>query len=520
MSTAPSSAERVSPPGSSWLAWRAAVADLAPLLAFRWSALRDRARRLAVTGFGVIGLLSVLAATVPAFVPSDGAQRATVQALLPTALVGVMLIATVSAAASGGGRELVPREEAVAFPLSPVTDHLGALVMAPLNIAWLLQSWTLLGAFAYVGGATPGLVLTQLVVAVWLVTATALAQVVGWAVEWLRRGERGRWAARALIALTSLGAAYLVASGNLVAFLQQTPTLTVAVAALQARSGPTWLYAEVLLLLVVLALVAVWVGGLLAAAVVRRPARDVLLLETSTHAARSHPGSDLRALLRVDRAGIWRSVPLRRGLAVLAAMPGVVAIAGDLQWEMLTILPGLVASGGALLFGVNAWCLDGRGALWRDSLPAPPRLLFASRVLVLLEVLIVASVTTVALAALRAGLPSVQELTAVGAATLVVVLQVVSASLRWSVRRPFPVDLRSARATPAPPLVMVGYSSRLALSTTLVGIFFSVLARVPWEWSVVAALPFVLFSAYRLVRTAEAWTRPPVRAHVVATVAS
>ena len=35
----------------------------------------------------------------------------------------------------------------------------------------------------------------------------------------------------------------------------------------------------------------------------------------------------------------------------------------------MTILPGLVASGGALLFGVNAWCLDGRGALWRESLP-------------------------------------------------------------------------------------------------------------------------------------------------------
>ena len=61
------------------------------------------------------------------------------QSLLPTALVGILLIAIVSAAASGGGRELVPREQAVGFPVSPVTDHLGALLMAPLNIAWLLQ---------------------------------------------------------------------------------------------------------------------------------------------------------------------------------------------------------------------------------------------------------------------------------------------------------------------------------------------------------------------------------------------
>ena len=98
---------------------------------------------------------------------------------------------------------------------------------------------------------------------------------------------------------------------------------------------------------------------------------------------------------------------------------------------------------------------------------------------VLVEVLLVASVGTVMLASLRAGLPSAAELAAVAAGALVVVFQVVSASLRWSVNRPFAVDLRSARATPAPPLVMVGYSARLALSTTMVGIFFSVLAGSP-----------------------------------------
>jgi hypothetical protein len=103
---------------------------------------------------------------------------------------------------------------------------------------------------------------------------------------------------------------------------------------------------------------------------------------------------------------------------------------------------------------------------------------------------------------------------------VVVVLQVVSASLRWSVRRPFAVDMRSPRATPAPPLVMVGYSSRLALSTTMVGILFSLLTRVSWEWSVLFALPMVLVSLYRLTRTSEAWTDPGTRSRVVATVAS
>ena len=122
-------------------------------------------------------------------------------------------------------------------------------------------------------------------------------------------------------------------------------------------------------------------------------------------------------------------MPLRRGLAVLAVMPGLVAIAGNLQWEMLTILPGLVASGGALLFGVNSWCLDGRGALWRDSLPVDPRLVFASRAVVLVEVLLVASVGTVLMAALRAGLPTRPELVAVRAA------RPSWWSCRWSRRR-------------------------------------------------------------------------------------
>ena len=67
---------------------------------------------------------------------------------------------------------------------------------------------------------------------------------------------------------------------------------------------------------------------------------------------------------------------------------------------------------------------------------------------------------------------------------------------------------------------MVGYSSRLALSTTMVGILFSVLARLSWEWAVLMALPFVLISLYRLTRTSNAWVDPETRSRVVATVAS
>jgi hypothetical protein len=212
---------------------------------------------------------------------------------------------------------------------------------------------------------------------------------------------------------------------------------------------------------------------------------------------------------------------MRRGIMVLALGPGIVALFVDLKWEQMVILPGLVASGGALLFGVNAWCLDGRGALWRENLPASPTTLFDARAWVLTEFLGVASVITVLIGALRAGIPNSQQLAALVCTLLVVTMQVVGASLRWSLKTPYPVDLRSARATPAPPVAMVGYSARLATSTTITGMIFMGCAQVPnWRLSLLVAMPCLLWSASRLVRTRSRWEDPVVRARVVSTVAA
>lgn len=244
-------------------------------------------------------------------------------------------------------------------------------------------------------------------------------------------------------------------------------------------------------------------------------------METDQHEPRPMPRSVLGILIRTDRASVWRSVPMRRGVLVLAVGPGLVALFGNLQWSQMTILPGLVASGGALLFGVNAWCLDGRGALWRENLPASPTVLFDARTVVLAEFLGVASMITVLVGALRAGIPTSYELAALVATLVVVTLQVVGGALRWSLKHPYPVDLRSARATPAPPAAMVGYSARLATSTTFTGLLFSGAAHVPeWRLSLIIAIPCLLWSATRLVRARRRWQDPVVRARVVSTVAA
>jgi hypothetical protein len=204
---------------------------------------------------------------------------------------------------------------------------------------------------------------------------------------------------------------------------------------------------------------------------------------------------------------------------VLALMPGAVALAGNLEWRMLTILPGLVASGAALLFGVNTWCLDGRGALWRDSLPVTARLAFGSRAVVLMEVLLCSAVVTLALAALRAGRPTAPEITSLVCCTLVVSLQVVAAGMRWSIARPFAVDLRSARATPAPPVVMAGYSARLAMATTLTGLIFSGLAELhDVRYAVLVAVLLLAWSGWRLERAAQRWEDPVTRSRVISVV--
>ncbi len=501
-------------------ATRRSVTDLGPLLRFRGASLRGHARVGVPVALGVMLGLTVAAAWVPAYVVAPRFPPDDVLIFLPTGFLSVLVISIVSAIATGGGRELVHREQAVAFPVSPTTDHLGALLMAPLNIAWLLQSWALLAMTAYGVGPGPALLAAQLPVLLWLAGATAIAQLFAWSVEWVRRGPAGRLLVRTGTGLAAGLLGYLIFTDRLAPLLDRSPTLRLTLGVLAGARGHWGAWLDVVVRLVLLVVVAVVLGAYVNRGVARRPARDEARVETALQAARPNPASDFVAMLRLDRAGVWRSVPLRRGLAVLAILPGLVAIASALEWNMLCLMPGLVASGGALLFGVNAWCLDGRGALWRDSLPVSPRLAFVSRLLVLAEVLLVAIALTLAMASLRAGLPTASQTVAVLCSALVVTFQVVSGSLRWSVRRPFAVDLRGARATPAPPLVMVGYSTRLAVITTVTGLVFAAASLQPVVWPLAMAVPFLAASALRLHRTAEAWSNPETRARVVATVAS
>ncbi|HQR27532.1 MAG TPA: hypothetical protein PLP61_10880, partial [Nocardioides sp.] len=308
---------------------RRAVVDVRHLLWFRAATVRrKRAARVAGVTFLI---LTGAVAVVPAYLPGagelgDGTHAVHFLVLLPSALAALLVLAVVSAVATGGGRELLAQEHAVSYPVSPTTDHLGALLLAPLNIAWLLQIWTLLGATAYVLGPH-WLLGTQLLAMLWVTTAITLAQIVAWSVEAVRRSEHGQAVVRALGVTVGVLAVWLQLSGNLTVVLDRLPTTLVMLGMVAAREGEALRMVLTGAALLGLTAVAAAVGAVPAHLAARRTARDVVRAETGVRPARRMPRSDLLALVRIDRASVWRAVPTRRGLMVLAVGPGLVALA-------------------------------------------------------------------------------------------------------------------------------------------------------------------------------------------------
>ncbi len=510
-------------------ALRRDLADLRALLAFRFGG-SGRLQARGKIGLGVVGAITGLMVLGPAHVdPTTIAPELTSQWLheqLRGFLPAFLTITLLSSIASGGGRELLAREQAVAFPISPAVDHLGALLLAPLNLAWFVQSWLLLAAASFLGGPG-GLIPSVTLALLWMLVATALAQAAGWAVEWVRRGPHGRSAVIALAVGAGLLLAALQATGRLGPVVAALPTGSLADAmAATATSGFGGSWAGWLLGLLVAAGLAVLAGMPLADAVSRRPTRDVERADSRRHTPRPDPAHDgargIRAvLLRQDRANVLRSVPLRRGLLLLVLMPGLGSLAMPPDWGLLTLVVGMVCSGAALLFGVNAWGIDGRGQLWRESLPVAPQLVFDVRARLLVETLGCAALATLGLAVWRMGAPTAAQAFAMAVMLVVVVVQVTATALRWSVLRPHTANMRSSRAIPAPPLAMMGYSARLALSTTFTGMLFSGLGALgQWRLVVIVAAPMLIWSAVRWWHARRAWARSDVRALVTVTVAA
>lgn len=518
-------ARRVRPPAH-WGLDRLAI-EVPALVAFRLHAGEGRAMRPLVR---IVLLTVTVLVVVPAafaLALSPLAQASTVTAdvwftvllVQPSAWLLFLVSATVSAAASSGGRELMPRAQSAVLPVSPATDHAGTLLLTPLNVAWSVQ---VAGLFAVVG-IYSGSDLTAFArmwaaTLAWVVASTCVAQLVGWGVELVRSYPLGDLAVRGL-ALTALGVTvWVVLSGTILDLVDQESVASLP--ALGRKTTAPGVAATGFAVLVAVAAVAFVAAVPLVAAISRRAA--VTQQELETRPRPSLPGARtlLGLLIALDVRLVTRSVPLRRGAAALVVLPVTGAALASIPWSGITLLPGLVASAAGLLYGVNAFALDGPGAVWRESLPQPPRLWLDARVVVLMMVVAAPAALAVTAASVRTGqVPTPAQAVAVVCALVVAVVQVVGSCARWSVHRPHPASLRSARDTPAPPASMAGYSFRLAVTTTLTALLFALASRAPHPVvPVVLTLPFLVSAWLGARRTADGFARDAVRSRVVAAV--
>ena len=398
--------------------------------------------------------------------------------LLPSAWLG-FAVTTFLATAGNGPRTLLPRSQTVAFCVSPQAEHLGALLLAPLNVAWILPSLALVTATTWAFGPAAGPAGAAVLATLgWIVTVTVAAQALGWLVELARTGRAGTGLVRGGFAAIGATLVTLVLTGRMADLLDSAPTVHLLVRAVRAGSGDLVATAQLGLGLSAATGLGFLIGRRLCVAVLRRPERDRARIETRTVRIRPDARTPLGAALRIDRAGVWRAPPLRRGMIALTAAPALAAVVAGLDWPMLVLLPSLAASGAGLLFGVNALALDGPGAIWRESLPGAPRTMLLGRILVTAEVCLFASTLVAVLGAVRApAAPGPAELIALTGAVIATTTQVTGLCALWSVHHPYPAGLRETRDQPAPPVAMARYAAALAVRTTTVGVFFSLCSR-------------------------------------------
>ena len=207
---------------------------------------------------------------------------------------------------------------------------------------------------------------------------------------------------------------------------------------------------------------------------------------------------------------------------MLAVLPVAAALIASLPWSSIALLPPLVSSGAALLFGVNALSLDGSGAIWVSTLPHDPELVLRSKARVVLEVVGGAVLLVLVGAIARASeRPSMLDVLCVLGSAISYVALVVATCLRLSVTRPHRADLRGARDTPAPPGTMALYSARLAATTTVIGLVFSAATFAgAWQAPALLTIGVLAWAGSSWAGTRRRWAQPTVRAAVVATVSA
>ena len=494
---------------------------LVALVSLRWRMMRSRRGRIT---FAVLVLLlpvfCLVGVSAGSVLPAGSTEGLSL--LAPSTFFAFAVVAVVAPLAAGGGNELFPADQLVAYPVRTWTAFLASLAVAPINLVWATQVIVLFTSAGLVTHTFGGAVCAAITAAAYVGMVTVAGQVTAWATVGVRHRRLGRAMTWALLASLVAAAAALSRAGRWTRVLDHAPTVRVVSAIAQADRSAygVWTTRTTVLVVVMCGLLAV---GRPVTAWSLRQAVHSQGRQESRPLARRRLRRDVGSQLRTtDRASVWRAPALRRGLVVLAAIPGAVAYRVTASYELLVRVPGLVAAGAGLLFGVNAFCLDGSGALWLASQPRAMAMSGRSKLVVTAECCIAAVGLALAGGLLRQSqAPTATEAVALLGSVIANVLVVVAACARWSILRPHRAELRNPRDTPAPPGTMAGYSLQLALATTSAGLV-SAAAAASSTWQSPAAIcsGIALLSLLSLRRSAVEWNTEVRRAAVARAVAT
>jgi hypothetical protein len=490
------------------------------LLWLRWRMVRSPGQRTLLVALTAVPVLLVLAGVAGLqSLPPD--QAFNILLVTPTVYLAFIGLSVLVPLVSGGGNELYPTDQVAAYPLRARTHFVSTLLLVPANLAWVVNVVSLFALTIVTAGPvsadTIPLVATVLA---FVVMATVAGHAVGWTVVGIRQTRPGRIGTWAFAAAIALATAVVVRTGQAFPVLERSPTRSVLLAALDGYAGHWLSWARAVTVMALVTVTAAVLGIRCAAWALRRPG-DHALLDASRSVRRRAPRPTLlRELVAVDRASVWRAPALRRGGLVLLLLPGLFALVSGLQWQSLVMLAGLVAAGGGLLFGINAFALDGSGAVWLTTLPGWHRSAFTSKVWVVTEITGATVLAAIVGGALRAPAPTAgSQLSATLGCGVAAGAVVVASALRSSVRRPHRAALLGPRDTPAPPGATIGYSVKLAGGCTVIGLLFTGVALAgPWWVPPLLVVPFVAWAGRSLVETRRLWDDPVTRARVVQTV--
>ena len=491
------------------------------LLQLRWRMVRSRSVRALLCATVAVPIALVILGLL-ALKSAPQEQVLNVGIATPTFYVGFVILAIIAPLVSGGGYELYPPGQLVAYPIKPATVFRGTLVLAPVNLAWLLNVIALFVVTGFASGPITWDATSRslVVVGFFIGFATVSGHALGWLVMGVRQTKRGRVATNAVGVGALVAGLIVLWTDNVVTLLDQSPTRFIITGALDGYATRYQRWLALLAVLLVLTVVMLRVGGHVTGWALRRAGDHADRTSSRTIARRTTSHSGWWALLVVDHASMWRSTPLRRGVMVLVIVPAAVSALAGMSWQSLILVPGLIAAGAGLLFGINAFTLDSTGSTWLATLPGWAAPAYVAKSLLFLEVALLAVFSALIGGSLRAPTPSsAADVVAALCSAAGCALIVVALGMRSSLRHPHRADLQGSRDTPAPPGVMAGQSIRFATVTTFTALYFGMLAlTATWWLPLLGAVPIALAAWLHWRRTFDAWMHPHVRANVVLTV--